>query len=54
MSSDGFIVTNEHVVRSARNGKVQVELIDGRNYVGDVEVVDSASDLALVKINDVS
>ena len=54
VSSNGLVVTNEHVVRSARNSQVQVELIDGRTYIGCVEVVDTASDLALVKIDDVS
>lgn len=53
VSSDGLIVTNEHVVRLARNGVVQVKLVDGRTYSGVVQVVDSASDLALVKITEV-
>lgn len=54
ISDDGLIVTNAHVVQSSREVKVQVELINGQKYKGEVQVVDSNSDLALVKINDAS
>ena len=53
ISQDGLIVTNAHVVQSSRSGNVEVELINGKKYKGTIQVVDSASDLALVKIEDV-
>jgi serine protease Do len=45
--SDGWIMTNDHVVANA--DKVTVRLDDGREYTGDVRR-DFRSDLALVKI----
>ena len=53
ISQDGLIVTNAHVVQSSSSGNVGVELINGKKYEGKIQVVDSASDLALVKIEDV-
>ena len=46
-------MTNAHVVQSSRSGNVEVELINGKKYKGTIQVIDSASDLALVKIEDV-
>lgn len=46
--SDGYILTNDHVVAGA--DKVTVTLLDGREFVGQVRR-DSKSDLALIKIN---
>lgn len=54
ISRDGLIVTNAHVVRSAKRNRVQVELQNGRTFTGEVQVIDSQSDLALVKIEAVS
>ncbi|XP_067935969.1 serine protease HTRA1-like [Watersipora subatra] len=54
ISSDGLIVTNAHVVQSARHGQVTVELPNGKKYNGEVQFVDHAGDLALVKIHDVN
>ena len=45
----GLVVTNEHVVGSV--GRVDVWLVDGRRYEGDVLERDSTSDLALVQID---
>ncbi|MBC8122308.1 MAG: trypsin-like peptidase domain-containing protein [Gemmatimonadaceae bacterium] len=44
----GLIITNNHVVRGARN--VEVRTADGRTYTGAVRSMDPQSDLALVEI----
>jgi serine protease Do len=46
--SDGYILTNDHVVEGA--DKVTVQLQDGREFQGEVRR-DFRSDLALIKIN---
>jgi putative serine protease PepD len=48
---DGHIVTNAHVVAGA--GLVEVTLADGRTYAGDVVGADTASDLAVVRLQTV-
>ncbi|MGE5763744.1 MAG: S1C family serine protease [Mycobacterium leprae] len=47
--SKGIIVTNEHVVRGARN--VEVAFADGRRTPGRVRAADVLSDLALVQVD---
>lgn len=49
ISSDGLILTNEHVVHGASD--ILVTLTDGRKFKGTVQGRDSLSDIALVKIN---
>jgi serine protease Do len=46
--SDGYLVTNEHVVSDA--DKIQVKLADGRRFDGRLVGKDERVDLALVKI----
>jgi len=46
--SDGYLVTNEHVVNEAE--KIQVKLADGRRFEGRLVGKDERVDLALVKI----
>jgi serine protease Do len=46
--SDGFIVTNDHVVRDAQT--IDVTLFDGRKVRGELWGRDPQSDLAIVKI----
>ncbi len=46
---DGYILTNEHVVRNAQ--KLQVTLFTGKKYDGRVIGTDPQTDLAVVKIN---
>src|SRR5215470_13257037 len=46
--SDGYLVTNEHVVNEAE--KIQVKLADGRRFDGRLVGKDERVDLALVKI----
>src|SRR5271163_1160221 len=49
IDSKGTIVTNHHVIDDA--AKVQVNLKDGRTFVGEVIGSDPATDVALVKVN---
>src|SRR5499427_2991879 len=48
--SDGYLVTNEHVVIEA--DKIQAKLADGRRFDGRLVGKDERVDLALVKIED--
>ncbi len=45
---EGFIVTNEHVIRDA--GRIRVKLSDGQAHAATVTGVDHATDLALLKV----
>lgn len=47
--SDGYILTNDHVVEGAKDGKVTVKLSDGTLLNGVVKR-DTRSDLAVVKV----
>ncbi len=49
VSSDGYILTNNHVVDGA--DKIQIDLTDGRTLEAKVIGTDKPSDLALVKVN---
>ena len=48
-SDDGYIITNQHVVRDAQ--KVTVTFLDGEAYIGDVVGRDRDLDIAVVKVN---
>jgi serine protease Do len=48
INQDGYILTNEHVVRGA--DKITVTLPDGREFKGTVKGTDVRSDLAVVQI----
>jgi serine protease Do len=48
ISTDGYILTNNHVVQNART--IQVKMTDGRTFSGKVIGTDPATDVALVKI----
>jgi serine protease Do len=52
MTSDGYILTNNHVVDGA--DKIHVDLADGRTLEGKVIGTDKPSDLALIKVNGTS
>ncbi|ONH55576.1 signal protein PDZ [Frankia sp. CcI49] len=47
---DGIIITNEHVVRSAKDKKVKVAFADGQQTAGQVQAADAVSDIAIVKV----
>ncbi len=49
ISSDGYAVTNNHVVQNAEN--VQVTTDDGKSYTAKVIGADPRTDLALIKID---
>jgi serine protease Do len=49
VSADGYILTNNHVVKNAKTIKVQ--LSDGRNFTGKVIGTDEKSDVALIKVS---
>jgi serine protease Do len=49
VSNDGFIVTNNHVVRGA--SELTVRLSDGREFVGKVVGQDDKTDVAVIKID---
>ncbi len=48
VSSDGYIVTNNHVIKDA--SQVKVTLDDGREFQATVKGADSRTDLAVIKI----
>jgi len=47
IDSEGYIITNNHVVQNARS--VQVELSDGRTFSADIVGIDALTDLAVLK-----
>lgn len=49
VSSDGYIVTNNHVIQQAQ--KITVKLLDGRTFPAEKIGADPLSDVALLKIN---
>ena len=50
ISSDGYILTNNHVVNGA--DEVMVKLSDGREIKGEIKGADEKLDLALIKVSD--
>lgn len=55
ISSDGYVLTNHHVVSGGGNNAfIQVTLNDGRSLPADYVASDAATDIAVVKIRDVS
>jgi len=55
ISSNGYIVTNNHVIDNAQNGNIKVTGINEdyhRSYKARVEVTDKQNDLAILKIVD--
>lgn len=49
VSPDGYILTNNHVVKNAK--EIQIALNDGRNLAAKVIGTDPESDIALIKVN---
>lgn len=49
ISSDGYVVTNNHVIQGAQ--KITVKLVDGRSFKAKIVGTDPFSDIALLKIN---
>lgn len=53
ISSDGYVLTNHHVVASGENGQIQVTMSDGTRHAADFVASDPATDIAVIKIRDV-
>lgn len=51
VDSNGYIVTNSHVIGDGEYENITVSLIDGTTEVGEVMWYDTSLDLAVVKIN---
>lgn len=51
-TSDGYIITNSHVVLNSRSARVTVTTYDGLEYEAVVVGVDRTTDLAVLKTND--
>ncbi|MGB0415010.1 MAG: Do family serine endopeptidase [Coraliomargarita sp.] len=54
LSADGYIITNNHVIRDGRGGKVDeilVQLSDGNEYVAELIGADAKTDVAVIKID---
>ncbi|HEU5299936.1 MAG TPA: trypsin-like peptidase domain-containing protein [bacterium] len=49
VSSDGYILTNNHVVENAQ--QIKVTLLSGKSYTGKVVGTDRFSDLAVIKVD---
>ncbi|TVZ25387.1 Do/DeqQ family serine protease [Gillisia sp. Hel_I_86] len=49
ISPDGYIITNNHVIKGA--GEIEVTLNNNKTYVAEVIGVDSKADIALIKID---
>ena len=47
ITTDGYFVTNQHVVESAKS--VVIRTANGKSYPAEVIRVDSANDLAILK-----
>lgn len=54
ISSDGYILTNNHVVEDAVNDGITVSLEDKRTYVSRIVGRDPSTDLAVIKIDGVN
>jgi HtrA serine peptidase 2 len=54
VSTDGFVVTNAHVVATASRSPLVITFWDGRKKFGTVHALDTSSDLAVVKLRDVT
>lgn len=50
ITAEGLVLTNEHVVRQANRGRVEVLTAEGERYLGVVIAVERHQDLALVQI----
>lgn len=54
ISSDGYVLTNHHVVAGAENGGLmQVTMNDGTTYPADFVASDPPTDIAVIRIRDV-
>ena len=52
VDTDGHVLTNNHVIAGAEDGRVQVTLADGRMYHAEIVGTDPTTDLAVVRLQD--
>nr|WP_311538867.1 trypsin-like peptidase domain-containing protein [Weeksella virosa] len=50
ISADGYIVTNNHVIKGAN--KIEVKLNNQKTYIADLIGTDPSTDIALIKIDE--
>jgi S1-C subfamily serine protease len=50
ISSDGFIVTNHHVIENAKD--IKVSFADGRKVIADLKGSDSSTDIAILQVHE--
>ncbi|MBD2177454.1 trypsin-like peptidase domain-containing protein [Pseudanabaena sp. FACHB-1998] len=50
ITPEGLVITNEHVIRDAKNGNVRIINTQGKTYNAQVLTIDRKNDLALVRI----
>ncbi len=50
ISSDGFIITNNHVIENAES--IKVSFIDGRSVSAEIKGTDASTDIAVIKIDE--
>src|SRR6201996_8037075 len=50
ISTDGFVVTNNHVIENAR--EIRVSLADGRTVTAELKGTDPSTDIAVLKIDE--
>lgn len=51
-TTDGYIITNAHVVLNSKSSRITVETHDGEEYEAVVVGLDRTTDLAVIKTND--
>lgn len=51
VTSDGYIITNNHVVSGAAEDGIQVEMIDGSQFGAELVGSDPTTDLAVLKVD---
>src|SRR4029078_10382110 len=50
ISSDGYIITNNHVVENAES--IKVSFVDGRKVSAEIKGADPSTDIAVLKIDE--
>jgi S1-C subfamily serine protease len=50
ISSDGFIITNNHVIENAEN--IRVSFADGKNVSAEIKGTDPSTDIAIIKVDE--
>lgn len=51
LTSDGYILTNNHVIKGVKEDGIQVTMYDGREFKAKLIGIDPATDVGVIKIN---